>query len=299
MRRKIPSTSALLCFEAAARCESFAEAARDLNMSQSALGRQIQALEAQCGQSLFHRIRQRVKLTDAGRVLLLELEPLLEALEASFLRLSSHDNPDGAINIGTYPTLGSRWLMPKLSFLAQQHPKLTVSTLTYLDNSQLDAGLVDLAIVQGDPPWPGFRIDPLMRETLVAVCAPSTKELPTKNPEALLSHRILQHRSRILSWKIWLEAQGVALPRAPTGPLFSQFEMLIDAVKFGHGIAIVPEVLIAPELDQGHLILAHPFKAMPPSAYYLLTPQAKVGTRRIERLRDWLLQQESDAKAPT
>jgi len=298
MRRKIPSTNALLCFEAAARCESFAEAARVLNMSQSALGRQIQALEAQCGQSLFRRSRQRVQLTGAGKTLQAELTPLLEALEASFLRLSRHDSPDGAINIGIYPTLGSRWLMPRLAGLGEQHPKLSVSTLTYLDNSQLDASLVDLAIVQGDPPWPGFRADPLMQETLIAVSAPGAEGLPAKDPQELLANRILQHRTRPLSWEIWFAEQGITLPRAPTGPLFSQFEMLIDAVKFGHGIAVLPEILVQEDLKADRLALAHSFRAEPASAYYLLTPQAKTGTRRIERLRDWLLLQGQEGTTP-
>ncbi|KIC14900.1 LysR family transcriptional regulator, partial [Leisingera sp. ANG-DT] len=135
MRRKIPPISALLCFEAAARSGSFAQGARAMNLSQSAFSRQIQGLEAQTGQTLFKRERQRVQLTGAGEMLLQELAPQLEALEATFYRLRTRDNPYGALNIGTYPTLGSRWLMPHLARLAQDQPRLTVNTITYLDNA--------------------------------------------------------------------------------------------------------------------------------------------------------------------
>ncbi|MBE1285645.1 MAG: LysR family transcriptional regulator [Rhodobacteraceae bacterium] len=291
MRRKIPSTAALLCFEAAARSESFVQAAKSLNMSQSALGRQIQALESDVGQMLFHRVRQRVRLTDAGRMLLEELSPQLEALEATFYKLRTRDNPGGAINIGTYPTLGSRWLMPRLADLAREQPRLTVNTITYLDNDAMDAGLVDLAIVQGDPPWPGFRADLLMQEDLVAVASPDLLSGPVQDPVDLLDFPALQHRTRPQSWAIWFESLGKTLPTLPTGPLFSQFEMLIDAASYGHGIAILPRLLVQRELARGLLVLAHTHVCRPESAYFVLTPLAKQGINRVEKLRAWLLTQ--------
>jgi len=291
MKRKIPPIAALVCFEAAARTESFAQASRLLNMSQSALGRQIQSLEAQVGQTLFHRVRQRVSLTEAGQMLLGELSPQLEALEATFYRLRMRDNPNGALNIGTYPTLGSRWLVPRLAELSRVQPGLTVNTITYLDNAQMDVSLLDLAIVQGDPPWPGFRADFLMTENLVAVASPDLIPEPVADPAALLDHPALQHRTRPASWPIWFGDQEADLPMTPTGPLFSQFEMLIEAARFGYGVAILPEILILRELDRGLLHRVHPHVCTPESAYYLLTPQAKVGTSRIEKTRNWLLGQ--------
>lgn len=291
MRRQIPSTTALLCFEAAARCENFAQAARELNMSQSALGRQIQGLEAQAGQTLFRRARQRVHLTGAGRMLLADLSPQLDALEAAFYRLRTRDNPFGALNIGTYPTFGSRWLMPRLAELAREQPRLTVNTITYMSNAEVDPALVDLAIVQGDPPWPGFRADPLMPETLLAVAAPSLMPAPAEDPDRLLEQPALQHRTRMQSWEIWFASLDRPLPARPQGPLFGQYEMLIDAARYGHGVAILPEVLIRRELAEGQLIPAHPHACQTRSGYWLLTPQAKAGTSRIEKTRAWLLAQ--------
>ena len=270
MRRQIPSTTALLCFEAAARCENFAQAARELNMSQSALGRQIQGLEAQAGQTLFRRARQRVHLTGAGRMLLADLSPQLDALEAAF---------------------GSRWLMPRLAELAREQPRLTVNTITYMSNAEVDPALVDLAIVQGDPPWPGFRADPLMPETLLAVAAPSLMPAPAEDPDRLLEQPALQHRTRMQSWEIWFASLDRPLPARPQGPLFGQYEMLIDAARYGHGVAILPEVLIRRELAEGQLIPAHPHACQTRSGYWLLTPQAKAGTSRIEKTRAWLLAQ--------
>lgn len=289
MRRRIPSTTALLCFEAAAWTENFAQAASDLNMSQSALSRQIQILETYVQQQLFTRAKQRVKLTAAGKTLRAELSRQLETLEATLLHIRSHDSQEGALNIGTYPTFGSRWLMPKIIALSQQHPGFTLNTITFLSNDAIDPSLVDIAIAQGDPPWSDYRADYLLPETLIVITSPALMERPTSSPDQLYTQRILQHTTRPLSWEIWLRGQGHSLPRPLIGPMFNQFEMLIDAVKAGHGIAIVPRLLVETELATGQLIKAHPYEETPESAYYLLTPTAKVGIQKIERIRNWFL----------
>lgn len=292
MRRQIPSTTALLCFEAAARTENFAQAATQMNITQSALSRQIQLLEHDVKQLLFTRAKQRVTLTAAGRTLIAELSPQLEVLEAVLLKIRSHDSVDGALNIGTYPTLGSRWLMPKVIELSRHHPNITLNTITFLSNGDIDASLVDLAIAQGDPPWKGFRADLLMPETLVVIANSDFPHHAITNPLELLDHRILQHMTRPDTWAIWLQSLGIDLPRRIIGPTFHQFEMLIDAVRGGHGIAIVPRILVDRELKSGALIKVHEHELTPPSAYYLLTPTVKVGIQKIERIRKWFLKSE-------
>lgn len=291
MRRNIPSTTALLCFEAAARTENFANAAQQMNISQSALSRQIQLLETYVRQSLFVRRRQRVQLTAAGQTLAAELTPQLEQLEATLLMIGSHTSTAGAVNVGVYPTLGSRWLMPKIIFLTDEQPNLTLNTITYLSNADIDPSHVDLAIVQGDPPWTGFRSDYLMAEELVVAAAPNLGAEPFNDASELLNHRILQHSTRPHSWEIWFDSMGSVLPLEPIGPMFSQFEMLIDAVKGGHGLAVIPKVLIEKDLSNGGLVLAHTHVCSTSSAYYLLTPNVKVGIRKIEHLRRWFLNQ--------
>ena len=288
MRRSIPSITSLLCFEAAAKTEGFARAAEEINVTQSAVSRQIQILEAFVGQSLFTRSKQRVKLTAAGRNLLAELSPLLEELELTILKTKSHNSAEGSLNIGVYPTLGSRWLMPLIMGPEAEKLRHTLNLVTYLKNEEIDPSLVDLAFAQGDEFWPGYRADRLMGDTLVAAGAPDQFPEPLMEPEDLLDHRILQHSTRPLSWQIWFKLQGRKLPRKIIGPMFNQFEMLIDATKTGHGIAIIPEILIRKELQQGSLVQVHPFKAAG-SAYYLLTPEAKVGVVRVERMRRWFL----------
>lgn len=289
VRREIPSLHALMCFEAAGRTENFARAAEALNLTQSTLSRHIQSLEAQLHQPLFERSRQRVRLNSAGRQLLSELSPQLAELEATILRTRSITGQDGAVNIGTYPTLGARWLIPNLLGLGGTQPTAAFNTITYLSNDEIDPNLVDLGIVQGDPPFAGFEDTFLMPETLVVAASPKLIPTPLGDPYALLDHRILLHVTRRQSWPIWFNACGLPLEDLPLGPTFSQFEMLIDAVRHGYGIAILPKLLIDKELASGALVLAHASEVTPSSSYYIVIPTAKVGATRILRMKRLLL----------
>jgi len=290
MRRTLPSTVALMCFETAARLESFTRAAAALNLTQSAVSRQIRLLEALVEQPLFDRVRQRVFLTDAGRRYLGEVQPGLESLEAATLRLRSFRALSGALNIGTYPTLGSRWLLRHLLAFAAAMPELRTNTITYLDNSGFDAEVIDIGIVQGDAPWPGLRADPLMPEDLAVVAAPVLVPRPFEDARDLLALRPLQHVTRPHSWAIWFADQGAAHEEHSGGLVFPQFEMVIEAVLAGHGVAVMPLVLVREELASGRLVLAHRHVARTASAYYLVTPEAKTMLPRIESFRSWLLE---------
>jgi len=230
-----------------------------------------------------------VKLTGAGRQFLGELSPQLEQLEATMLRARSSPDDSGALNIGVYPTLGSRWLMPILMRLAEENTGFTPNTITYLQNDQIDPDLIDIAIVQGDPPWRGYSADFLMSETLVAVAGPELIPKPLKQPLALMNFRVLQHTTRPQTWQIWFAGLGITLDQEPLGPAFSQFGMLIDAVKRGYGVAILPRILVEEDLADRSVVLAHEHMEEPSSAYYLLVPNAKIGNGRIERFKKFLM----------
>lgn len=291
MRRWIPSTTALRCFLAAGRLESFTQAATELNLTQGAVSRQIRLLEEIVGQPLFVRSRQRVTLSQAGRMYLEEIAPLLEGLELATLKLTSYQDKAGGLNIGSYPTLGSRWLLSFLLSFARAEPEISTNLITYVDNSGFDADMIDIGIVQGAPPWPGVRADLLMAEDLVPVAGPGLFYGGDRvdDPYALLDHTLLQHTTRPESWKIWFETQGLELPQTVSGPFFSQFQIIIEAAVAGHGVALVPLILVTAELGDGRLVIAHDHMARTDSSYYLLTPSRKVGVRRIEAFREWFL----------
>ncbi len=110
----LPPIADLLAFEAAARHTSISRAAEELHLTQSAVSRQIRQLEEQLGTALFHRVRQRVVLTDAGRIYAADVQAVLQQLSASTQKTMAFASTDGLLNLAVLPTLGTRWLIPRL-----------------------------------------------------------------------------------------------------------------------------------------------------------------------------------------
>ena len=291
MRRIIPSTMALQCFESAARHESFSKAARELSLSQGAVSRQIRILEEFLENKLFDRKRQRVELTNVGQIYLGEITYILQSLEISTLKIKSVAKLSGSLNVGCYPTLAARWLLPHILNYSSIRPELKLNSVTYQDNSEFDKKIIDIGIVQGNTPFSGFNADWLMEEKMLAVVSPSLLKKPLKSARSLLEYRLVYHVTRPLSWKIWFQTLGIEDVSFPTGLAFPQYDMVIEAALAGFGISLLPSVLIQKELEKNKLILAHSHVSSTESAYYLLTPKEKLNIPKINLFREWLLEQ--------
>ncbi|GGE01354.1 hypothetical protein GCM10011390_20280 [Aureimonas endophytica] len=130
-RRLLPSIGLLSAFEASARTGSFTAAARELNLTQSAISRQIRALEEQLGVELFLRERQTVRLTPAGEAYARDIREALRRISAASLNLRA--NPfGGTLNLAILPTFGTRWLAPRLPDFLARHPGITINLATRL-----------------------------------------------------------------------------------------------------------------------------------------------------------------------
>lgn len=290
-RRTIPSSASLIAFEAAARCGSFTRAARELNLTQGAISRQIRVLEDQSGQQLFVRERQRVQLSPAGEVYLEAVSPLLEALEVATLKLQSWRDLAGLLTVATYPTLCARWLSPHLFAFGDAFPDIDLATLTFLDNTAMENAEADIMIVQGDPPWPGMQADFLMQEKIGPVCTPQLADGHGSFNALMAAVPLLRNATRPLSWELWLRDAGNLAEEIRPGRelVLPQFEMIVEAVRAGRGVGIIPHLLVAEELANGSLVPAHDHVMTSGAGYYLLSPLHERHDPRIEAFREFLL----------
>ncbi len=119
MRRKIPSNSALLAFEAAARHGSFARAAEELALTEGAISRRIGRLEAFLGVALFERVGNRVRLAPNGARYAVQVREILDRLERDSLYLMGQPIEGASIDIAAIPTFATRWLIPRLKSLSE------------------------------------------------------------------------------------------------------------------------------------------------------------------------------------
>jgi len=167
MRRKLPSTSALAAFEAAARQQSFTKAAAELAVTQSAVCRQVASLEEFLGVALFRRNRRGVVLTDAGQRYSRAVAARLDEVERDTLDLmaqAGRGEQAGSVELAVVPTFATQWLVPRLARFHARHPGITVHlssrTRPFLF---ADTGL-DAVVHAGDELWPGTEGRSLMPE---------------------------------------------------------------------------------------------------------------------------------------
>lgn len=302
MRRSIPSTQALACFEAAARHESYTRAAQELALTQGAVSRQVMALEEFVGVELFRRTRHGVALTPAGEAYARKVRGWLLGMERDTLDLMAHQGSGGTIKLAAVPTFATRWLMPRLAQLARSQPEITVhidvQTRPFLF---ADTGF-DAALYAGTPEqvrnWPGIEALHLMDEDVVPVCSPALLDRTAQRapgrawqplpPQALADLPLLQQSTRPHGWQQWFQSVGVEAPRAMDGPRYELFSMLAVAASQGMGVALIPPMLVEAELARGELVLASAQPLRGERGYYLITPAQQSTSAVLQTFARWL-----------
>jgi len=287
MRRKIPSTAALAAFEAAARHQSFTLAADELAVTQSAVCRQIAALEDFVGLKLFRRSRRGVLLTAAGTQYSRSVRARLDEVERDTLELMAKGGAGGALELGVVPTFATRWLVPRLAAFQQAHPGITLHLSARTRPFLFDESGLDAAIHAGDGGWPGTQARLLMRERLVAVGAPSLARRRLKAAD-VAKLPLLQSSTRPYAWRQWFASLGLSVERDLAGPRMELFSMLTEAAAQGLGAALVPSFLVEEELADGRLVVLLRHEFISDLAYYLIVPEHKVDDPVLALFRDWI-----------
>ncbi|MDZ3994408.1 LysR family transcriptional regulator [Pseudomonas sp. Teo4] len=291
MRRKIPSTTALVCFEAAARHESFTKAAHELALTQGAVCRQIGGLEAFLNVELFRRSRRGVKLTEAGLSYSRQVAAQLDAVERDTLSVMRQQGAN-VIELAVVPTFGTRWLLPRLKDFQHRNPDVTVN-LTNRTRPFLFADTTfDAAIYFGDADWSGTHAHRLMGENPVPVCSPRLLDGKDELDARRISELpLLQQTTRPYAWRQWFGSLGMNVEGDMTGPRYELFSMLAQAAMHEMGIALIPPFLIQRELEEGRLVQANQHALTSDKAYYLMIPERKVESASLRAFRDWLIEQ--------
>src|SRR6478735_5153750 len=246
----LPNVGNLLAFEATARHGSVSRAADELNLTQSAVSRQIQQLEDTLGLSLFSRTRQRVVLTDVGRMYAAQIRQTLGDLSDATRQAIALSGTSGVLNLAVLPTFGTRWLIPRMPEFIDRNPDVTVNFGVRLVPFDFAAEPFDAAIHFGQPHWPGAVCELLMREECVPVCSPAYRQRERiAEPADLTRATLLQQSTRSTGWAEWFAGAGVTVGNALRGPRFEQFAMVAQAAVAGLGVGLIPHFLISDELE--------------------------------------------------
>lgn len=288
----LPNVGNLLAFEATARHGSVSRAADELSLTQSAVSRQIQQLEESLGVALFRRSRQRMMLTDVGRMYAANVRNTLGELADATHQAIALSGTRGVLNLATLPTFGTRWLIPRIPAFFAQHPDATVNFGVRLVPFDFAAEPFDAAIHFGEPHWPGAVCELLRHEEAVPVCSPAYRERERiRSPEDLARATLLQQSTRPTAWAEWFASLGVEVGNPLRGPRFEQFAMVAQAAAAGLGAGLVPHFLVADELAAGRLEVLFPHSLVSGGAYYLAYPEHKAEAPLVRSFRDWIMEE--------
>lgn len=289
-RKYLPSMGLLLAFEACARWRKFTAAADELSLTQSAVSRQIRALEQIVGVELFVRERQSVRLTPAGEIYAEEIRHSLREISNATLRIKANPGA-GTLTLAILPTMGTRWLAPLLPDFIRQHPGVTINLVTRLEPFNMEAEGVHAAIHYGAPEWPRAQLDFLFEETVFPACSKALKaQYGFACANDLLNAPLLHLSSRPRAWSQWFSAQGLACAQGE-GMSIDQFATVTQAASAGLGVALLPEFLFKAELERGELVSAIDVRSRSAGKYYLACAAAKAWYPPLTAFRQWLQSQ--------
>jgi len=297
---KIPPLNPLKVFEVVARTSNLTAAGNELQVSQSAVSRQITVLEEYLGVQLFTRERIGVRLTEVGEVYARRIKPAFEEISEA-TKLITQQYSDNVIRLRTYTALTARWLIPRLPRFKHLYPDIEVRISN--SSAALDFGSeqCDMAIVLGDGKWPDAEATLLMEDVIEPVCSPAFFGMTSSSDDlknALRGKRLLVSQYRKDDWQNWLAYVGIdGVFEKAEKMTFSSSILTWQAAIDGLGIAIGQQHLLDTDFQAGRL--ARPF-AKPLStgkAHYIVTPSLQRYSSKIAAIKDWLVHEARDTQA--
>jgi LysR family glycine cleavage system transcriptional activator len=293
---RLPPLDLLGAFEAAARHLSFTKAGTERFVTQSAISRQIIALEEDLGVALFVRRHRSLALTDDGRRLYETCTGMLAQLRSTVAQIRAPATRQ-VLALTTSPAIASLWLIPRLPLFIAEQPGIDVRIDATVTRRDLAADGFDLSIRAARA---GSHIGtPLGGESIQPVCCPQLardRTRPLKTPSDLRLHTLLQvtippATNMPLEWDPWLQAVGLADLRPAATLSFSNYDEAIMAALTGQGVALGRWPLIDSLLKSRKLVAPFKKRVASPRAYFLQVAPAARAKPAVQAFERWLLKQ--------
>lgn len=282
MRERLPPLFSLQAFEAAARLGNFSRAAAELHLTPGAVSRQVRQLEDWCGQTLFERVGNAMRLTAEGRELLVRLGGPLAALHEAVYPEPAEARP--LLQVATLGSLARAWLLPRLPHFIAAAPQVRLVVQTDYALVRPPPRVAMVALRHGRPEDGG---EVLFEDRLLAVATPALSRALGRDAAAWPAERMLSHVTG--DAPVWQQAAGIAA--MPEGPAFNDAGLTLDAAEAGLGIAVTRLSLALPRLRAGALVLAHDLMLQSPRANLLMVREDAAALPVVRRFAGWLRQE--------
>jgi DNA-binding transcriptional LysR family regulator len=302
-RFDLPPLDLIRGFEAAARTLSFTLAAEELCVTQSAVSRQIRALEEHLGVTLFERRPRSLALTAPGLALQRTAGELLERLQETVSRLRA-DVASPQLTVTTTGGFASLWLIPRLRTFTALHPDVDVRISATYKAIDLERSLVDAAVRYcraEEAPEDAVR---LFGEELFPVCSP---DLLNREPHPLRTLADLRHHALLhmniewagdpMDWDTWLAARGHPGLKPAASIRFDSYEQMIQAAAGGQGVAMGIGRLVSGLMASGQLVAPFCERTIGSRAYFVIRSRLTGDRPQVLAFVNWLTREVKAALA--
>jgi LysR family transcriptional regulator, glycine cleavage system transcriptional activator len=293
----LPPLELVRSFVAVGRAMSITLAARELCVTQSAVSRQVRALEDWLHCALFVRSHRRIELTQEGARLFRSADAWLEQLGETVAALRPSGSQQ-AVTVTATVGVASLWLLPRIGEFQTAHPRLDLRVVTSNRVVDLEREHIDLAIRYAPDADAVPGAVRLFGEELVPVAHASLQVAEIEAPDVLKRHVLLEYDDPSypqLQWSAWLRAARVRRARPASIVRFNHYDQVVQAALAGQGVALGRLELVRGPLAAGRLTLA---SRLPPRtvayAYWLLARASPVSAV-ADVVRRWIL---AEAKVP-
>ncbi|HSW20933.1 MAG TPA: LysR substrate-binding domain-containing protein [Ramlibacter sp.] len=299
LRTRPISAGHLRAFEAVARHLNFRAAAEEMALTQSAVSRQIQALEEEVGASLFLRHTRAVELTSAGAHLVTAVAQSLPRIDAAVRQIRQTAGRK-SVSLTTFASFASMWLIPRLEQFQQEHPDIDIRIDATDVSVDLDLADVDLALRYGPRATMPAQAIRLFGEQLTPVASRwlFKSGAVLKKPADLAQFTLIEagdaHRSHLewLTWRRWFDENGQTKLQPKRWLYFNYAYQMVQAALTGQGVVLARLPMVAESLSNGDLVEPLPGLRMEsPMAYWLILGPRSLQRPEIRAFRDWLLAQ--------
>ena len=289
---RLPPLNSLKAFDAAARHESFLEAAAEQGVTSGSVSRHVRLLERYLGTELFVRRSNGVTLTSAGKEYAGKVSGILRDLRTATDRVRTPSG-DRAIVISTLPIFSERWLYRRIPSFRKAFDRAELRIEFHNGEHDAEREDVDAWIMYSKGQHPGYSVTRLFGEEVFPVCSPQFRKTLSAHPGAdeVIGQPLLHDMYWDTDWPDWARAVGATAGELAANMRFALYKGVIQAAVDGMGMAVGHGEMVAKELATGKLVpLAH-LSVVFEKSYHLVMTASSANDRTLVRLKEWLLQE--------
>lgn len=291
-RRNLPPMSALIAFESAARHMSFTRAAEEIGVTQAAVSRQIQSLEAHLDFPVFLRRHRRLELTERGAILAGTLAESLAGIATTVRSISGEARREELV-ISASVAFAHFWLLPRLTEFRRANPSVQLRLVARDDSGDLRAGDTDLAVRYGEGRWPDGKARLLLDDHVYPVCSPDYISRHGRPDCAadIAGHRLIAahpQESAWIDWPGWTASFGLPGGEPEIALTCNLYTDAVQAALSGAGIALGWHRLIGDLVAEGRLVRVATESWQVREGYYLIRNRERQLRPVVSAFVDWI-----------